>query len=85
MKDELTIRGWVEEDGRILTGDEIETILSDHPDRVCGFGGEFSITYGTYRLRDHLGVVPGNSPAGQFQKNDSTVCSIAPNPPLMPL
>jgi asparagine synthase (glutamine-hydrolysing) len=85
MKDELTIRGWVEEEGRILTGDEIETILSDQPDRACGFGGEFSITYGTYRLRDHLGVVPGDSLAGLFQKNDGTMCSIAPNPPLMPL
>ena len=85
MEEEFDIRGWVEEEGRILTIGEIRSILTGQTDRISRFGGEFSITFGAYRLRDHFGVVPGRSPPGLFQKNGETISSIVLDPPAMPL
>jgi Asparagine synthase (glutamine-hydrolyzing) len=85
MDTQLSIRGWVEEGGALLTDDQIRFILEEEPERVCGFGGEFAIEYGAYRLRDSLGVVPGNAPPGTFQKDGETICRIVPDSPEMPL
>lgn len=85
MATSLSIRGWVEEGDLLLTDDQIRFILDEEPERVCRFGGEFAIEYGAYRLRDFLGVVPGNVPPGTFQKNGETLCRIVPDPPEMPL
>ena len=85
MATSLSIRGWVEEGELLLTDDQIRFILDEEPERVCRFGGEFEIEYGAYRLRDSIGVVPGNVPPGTFQKNGETLCRIVPDPPEMPL
>jgi asparagine synthase (glutamine-hydrolysing) len=85
MDTQLSIRGWVEEGGRLLTDDQIRFILEEEPERVCSLGGEFAIEYGAYRLRDFLGVVPGNVPPGTFEKNGKTLCRIVPHLPEMPL
>jgi len=85
MDTKLSIRGWVEEEGLLLTDDQIRFILEEEHERVCHLGGEFAIEYGPFRLRDHLGVVPGNAPPGTFQKNGETICRIVPDPPEMPL
>ncbi len=83
MDTQLSIRGWVEEGGLLLTDDQIQSILEEEPLRACRFGGEFAIEYGAYRLRDSLGVVPGNAPPGTLQKNGETICCIVPDPPEM--
>lgn len=85
MDTTLSITGWVEEEGLLLTNDQIRFILDEELERVCHLGGEFEIEYGAYRLRDSLGVVPGNAPPGTFQKNGETICRIVPDPPEMPL
>lgn len=85
MNAALSIRGWVEEDGVVLTDGEIQSILEDEPKRACRFGGEFAIEYGAYRLRDHLGVVSGTIPPGTLRKDGEMICHITPDPPEMPL
>ncbi|RQD81224.1 MAG: asparagine synthase [Methanocalculus sp. MSAO_Arc1] len=85
MAQDCLINGWVEEDGSLLPDDEIRRAILHEPDRVCRFGGEFAITCGRYRLRDHLGIFPGDAPPGIFEKDASPICRIDPNPPLMPL
>jgi len=85
MDDELHIGGWVEDDGRILTEDEIRSIIPDHLDQISRLGGEFSITCGAYRLRDHLGVFPGASPPGIFEADGRVICQISPDPVEVPL
>jgi len=85
MGDELRIRGWVEDDGRVLIEDEIRSIISGGCDRISRLGGEFSITWGRYRLRDHLGIVPGDSPPGIFEENGKMICRISPDPSPLPL
>ncbi|MBR1368428.1 hypothetical protein RJ53_02490 [Methanocalculus chunghsingensis] len=85
MDAELHIRGWVEDDGKVLTEDEIRSIVSSHHDRISHLGGEFSITWGGYRLRDHFGVVPGDSPPGIFEEDGRVICRISPEPAILPL
>jgi len=85
MTYDLFIDGWVEDGGDILTPGQIQTIIDNDHNRVCGFGGEFAIAYGPYRIRDHLGVIPGDSPPGTFQQNNKTVCRVKPDPMLLPL
>ena len=63
----LQIRGWIEEEGKILSGEEVATILSMQPFRVSRFGGEFFFSSGDCMGRDHLGIIPGPLPPGTFR------------------
>jgi len=63
----LQIRGWIEEDGRTLSGEEVSAILSTQPSRVSHFGGEFFFSSGDCMGRDHLGIIPGPIPPGTFR------------------
>jgi asparagine synthase (glutamine-hydrolysing) len=63
----LQIRGWIEEEGKKLSREEVATILSAQPSRVSRFAGEFFFSSGDCMGRDHLGIIPGRLPPGTFR------------------
>jgi asparagine synthase (glutamine-hydrolysing) len=63
----LQIRGWIEEGGKKLSGEEVTAILSTQPSRVSRFAGEFFFSSGACMGRDHLGIIPGPLPPGTFR------------------
>ncbi len=80
----LQIRGWIEEDGKKLSGAEVATILSTQPSRASRFAGEFFFSSGDCMGRDHLGIIPGPLPPGTFRcKGKDT--RIDPPVPDLPL
>ena len=54
--------GWVELDGRRLSGDEVAAICRQRPEEILRFGGEFFLEYsgcqGPGSFRDHAGELP---------------------------
>jgi len=81
----LQIKGWVELDGRRLTVTEIEEILTHDPAATSRFGGEFYLSWGSCRARDHFGVMQGDCPKGTVLCKGESPRTITPAPPEMPL
>jgi len=81
----LRIDGWVELNGKRLTGEALERVIRDHPLDIQRFGGEFFLTWETCRARDHFGVIQGNCPKGSIICDNGTHESILPTPPEMSL
>ncbi|WAC05772.1 MAG: asparagine synthase C-terminal domain-containing protein [Methanoregula sp.] len=81
----LQVKGWVELDGRRITAPEIEAIISDDPDAITRFGGEFFLSWGTCRARDHFGMMQGDCPKGTILCNGEKHGIINPIFPEMPL
>jgi asparagine synthase (glutamine-hydrolysing) len=80
----LKIRGWIEEEGKKLSREEISTILSEEPSRASRFGGEFFFSSGDCAGRDHLGIIPGPLPPGTFRCKGKDI-PIDPAVPELPL
>ncbi len=60
----MKIRGWVELDGQVLSGSEIEEMFARGGNEISRFGGEFFIEWDGCRARDQFGIIQGNCPAG---------------------
>lgn len=74
------IQGWVEQDGRRLTGDEIAAALARDPLAASRFGGEFLIRWNGCTVRDRFGVIPGEYPKGSIVCDGKQVGSVNPDP-----
>jgi asparagine synthase (glutamine-hydrolysing) len=81
----LKLTGWVEIDGHRLTPQEIESIVTDHPEEVLSFGGEFFLAGYGCRARDYYGIIPGNCPKGTLICDGVEKGKIAPRVPDLPL
>ena len=81
----LQVKGWVELDGRRLTVTEIGEILTHDPAATSRFGGEFYLSWGSCRARDHFGVMQGDCPKGTVLCKGESLRTITPVPPEMPL
>jgi len=81
----LKLSGWVEVDGQRLTLQEIEAILTGHPDKILSFGGEFFFAGSGCRARDHFGIMPGNCPKGMLICDGVVKGRINPPVPDLPL
>lgn len=81
----LQIKGWVELDGRRITAPEIEAIISGDPEVITRFGGEFFLSWGMCRARDHFGVMQGDCPEGTIICDGKIRGAVTPTPPEMPL
>jgi asparagine synthase (glutamine-hydrolysing) len=60
----VQLQGWIEENGRLLTLAEIEGILSQDPEDVAGFAGEFHLSWDGCTATDRLGLLGIPGPAG---------------------
>ncbi len=77
--------GWVEYEGRRLSGAEIDEACRERPDTILRFGGEFFLQYGTCRARDHFGIMQGDCPKGTLVCGNEVQGSIVPVVPDLPL
>jgi len=82
---QVTVTGWVELDGRRLSNDEINEIVTTYPEKVCRFGGEFHIFWNGCSARDRLGIVPGDCPAGIVRCNGKEKGRVNPKVADLPL
>lgn len=78
MVSEIELKGWIELKGKLLSGCELETILSEDPGLVSKFGGEFFLKWGDCMARDHFGIMTGGCPPG------TVVCSGRKTEPVDP-
>ena len=74
----MILRGWVELDGEVLSRDQISLKLSEQSRDISRFGGEFYLEWNGCKARDHLGIIPGNCPAGTIWCNGSDRGTITP-------
>ncbi|HXX55013.1 MAG TPA: asparagine synthase C-terminal domain-containing protein [Methanoregula sp.] len=79
------LKGWIELSGRRLGLPEIAGIVGRRPDEISSFGGEFFLSWGECRARDHFGVVPGDCPKGTVVCRGIGRCTIEPEVPDLPL
>jgi asparagine synthase (glutamine-hydrolysing) len=78
---ELLLKGWIEQGGRRLSGDEVLTVLTEKPRDVSLFGGEFYLRYGEWQARDRFGIMSGPCPAGTVTRDGEVVGRVGPDYP----
>jgi asparagine synthase (glutamine-hydrolysing) len=81
----VEIRGWIEENGRLLSPGEVEGIVVEDPGRVAGFGGEFHLEWNGCTAMDRLGLFGIPGPHGVIACNGRTVGAVDPETPLLDL
>jgi len=64
MMERPVLVGWVELDGRRLSGEEVTAICIQRPEEILRFGGEFYLQYSGCKARDLFGIMQGNCPKG---------------------
>jgi asparagine synthase (glutamine-hydrolysing) len=77
--------GWVERDGRRLSGEEIEAICTERREEILRFGGEFFLSWNGCTARDHLGIMEGAGPKGTLACNGTKIGIVRPAVPDLPL
>ncbi len=85
MAAEITLRGWIETDGRVCTTDDIACRLSEETAWLTSCGGEFVLSWEDGCARDQMGIVPGPCDAGVVMEKGVVTGHVRPNPPHMPL
>lgn len=81
----LTLNGWMERDGHLLSIPEIERLLHDRPADLSQCGGEFFLTWDSCSARDLYGIMEGPGPKGTVLCNGKAIGTIAPTAPEMSL
>lgn len=79
------ISGWIERGGQRISPSAIEEILTNHPQDICGCGGEFFLSWNGCTARDHFGIMNGTGPKGMLICNGEMKGEINPVVPEMPL
>ncbi|MDE4908943.1 asparagine synthase C-terminal domain-containing protein [Methanogenium marinum] len=85
MAVEISLKGWIETDGTLLTTEEIGGRLSGGTEWLTSCGGEFFLTWEDGCARDHMGIVPGRCDAGVVMEKGAVTGHVRPEPPLLPL
>ncbi|OPY38252.1 MAG: asparagine synthetase B [Methanoregula sp. PtaU1.Bin051] len=81
----VEISGWVEIAGRRIPPEELERIISDQPELIKKFGGEFFLSWGKCCARDNIGIIPGICPAGTILCEGTVKGNVLPDVPDLPL
>jgi asparagine synthase (glutamine-hydrolysing) len=84
----ISIKGWVELEGRRLKESELEAILRQDLSAISRLGGEFFLQCNDMndcRARDHFGIMPGDCPAGSVICEGKAAGRVDPNYSLMNL
>ena len=85
MEGGFELKGWVEVDGRRLSGSEVFDLVQEGPQIVSRFGGEFFLRWDGFSARDRFGIVPGDCPAGSVVRDGDVVGVVDPDPPAWDL
>jgi len=81
----MRLLGWVEWGGRRLTTPEIEAAIAGDPQRVAGFGGEFSLSWDGCTATDRLGILGSPGLYGVITCGGEIVGEVDPQPPALGL
>jgi asparagine synthase (glutamine-hydrolysing) len=81
----VQILGWIEENGKKLTGSEVEAILTEDSGRVAGFGGEFHLAWDGCTATDRLGILGIPGPCGVITCDGKTIGEVNPEIPAIGL
>ncbi|HMK15962.1 MAG TPA: asparagine synthase-related protein, partial [Methanomicrobiales archaeon] len=81
----VQILGWIEENGKRLTADEISGIVAENPGRVAGFGGEFHLSWDGCTATDRLGLLGIPGPSGVITCDGEHIGTVDPDIPLLDL
>ncbi|MDF0589892.1 asparagine synthase-related protein [Candidatus Methanocrinis natronophilus] len=85
MEGGFELVGWVEVDGRRLSGLEVFDLVREGPQIVSRFGGEFFLSWDGFSARDRFGIVPGDCPPGSVVCDGQVVGVVDPDPPASDL
>ncbi|UEC43005.1 MAG: Asparagine synthetase (glutamine-hydrolyzing) [Methanothrix sp.] len=85
MEGGFELVGWVELDGRRLSGSEVFDLVQEGPQIVSRFGGEFFLSWDGFSARDRFGIVPGDCPPGSVVCDGEVVGVVDPDPPASDL
>ena len=85
MGSEMSLKGWVETDGTVLTTAEITSRLSKGTEWLSSCGGEFFLTWENGCARDQMGIIPGGCDAGVVMEGGVVTGHVRPEPPILPL
>jgi asparagine synthase (glutamine-hydrolysing) len=85
MAAEISLKGWIETDGIVLTPEEIAGRLSHGTEWLTSCGGEFFLAWEGGCARDQMGIVPGSCDAGVVMEKGVVTGYVKPDPPLLPL
>lgn len=86
----LDLRGWIELEGIRLSSSEVLAAISQDPEVVHRFGGEFFLkwiecTGNECAARDHFGIMPGECPPGSFVRQGEVAGKVDPGYDIMDL
>ena len=79
------LTGWVEQEGRRLSVEEVDTICHNAPEQVRRFGAEFWLRWARCSARDHFGIIEGAGPKGTLVCNGEVRGEIRPVVPDLTL
>ena len=74
----LKLTGWVETGGKVLSREEILSLLHENPLALSSFGGEFLLEWDDCCARDALGIIPGPVPPGKILSGKRLIGSVEP-------
>jgi len=74
----LELTGWVETGGKVLSREEILSLLHENPLAPSSFGGEFLLEWDDCCARDALGIIPGPVPPGKIRSGNRLIGSVEP-------
>lgn len=74
----LKLTGWVETGGKVLSREEILSLLHENPLALSSFGGEFLLEWDDCCARDALGIIPGPVPPGKILLGNQLIGSVEP-------
>ena len=77
--------GWVEHRGKVLTADEIATVIGSDPTQVSEFGGEFRLAWHGCTATDQLGILGIPGEFGVITCGGKVVGQVRPDAPLLDL
>ncbi len=81
----MHLAGWIELDGKLLSGEELMQAIRQDPGVVSRFGGEFYLEFGSCAARDYYGIIQGPCPAGTIICDGSVAGFVRPSYPALPL
>lgn len=85
MLEDIALKGWIELEGRRLSKEEINQVLSLSPGLVSSFGGEFLLCWNGCMSRDHFGIMPGDCLPGEVVCDGKSAGLVDPAYPPMDL
>jgi len=85
MTDDISLTGWIEQDGRVLKKADIAQALSEGYGWLKSCGGEFFLAWDGGCARDSMGIIQGGCGPGEIVVDGVVIGRVSPEPLALPL